>query len=130
MYLLKIYPNEGLCGKQMTDEELTAVIKVAHAAGKKVCAHLSSDKAIMESVQLGVDCMEHGYTLSEETAERMAKHSTYFVPTLREMEFLAECDMSKLGIIKAATSTSAELCGLQNVTGTLKAGMMDDFIVV
>lgn len=32
--------------------------------------------------------------------------------------------------IKAATSTGAELCGLQDVTGTLKPGLMGDFIVV
>ena len=50
--------------------------------------------------------------------------------TIREMELLTECGLSNLEAIKAATSTPAELCGLQNVTGTLKAGLMGDFIVV
>mgnify|MGYP002236237430 FL=1 len=74
--------NEGLCDMQMTDEEVKAVVDVAHRAGKKCFAHLSNDKAIRQSVLLGVDSVEHGYTLSEETAKLMAEHGTYFVPTI------------------------------------------------
>ena len=184
--------NEGLNDMQMTDDEVEAVVWVAHAANKKVCAHLSNDQAIRKSVELGIDCVEHGYTFSEETAKLMGEKGTYFVPTLcvtscpdyliqhgsprhqvmkgaeaakthmqgvkyaykhgvkicvgtdllpsdpvdgtnatiREMELLTECGLSNLEAIKAATSTPAELCGLQNVTGTLKAGLMGDFIVV
>lgn len=74
--------SEGLCDMQMTDEEVAAVVDVAHRAGKKVCAHLSNDKAIRRSVELGVDSIEHGYTLSEETAKLMAEKGSYFVPTV------------------------------------------------
>ena len=184
--------NEGLCDMQMTDEEVKAVVDVAHRAGKKCFAHLSNDKAIRQSVLLGVDSVEHGYTLSEETAKLMAEHGTYFVPTIsvsssddyllahgcpahqvekgreaakthrqgvtwahkhgvkicvgtdllpsdpvdgtnatvREIELLVQCGLSPMEAIKAATSTGAELCGLQDVTGTLKPGLMGDFIVV
>ena len=184
--------NEGLCDMQMTDEEVKAVVDVAHRAGKKCFAHLSNDKAIRQSVLLGVDSVEHGYTLSEETAKLMAEHGTYFVPTIsvsssddyllahgcpahqvekgreaakthrqgvtwahkhgvkicvgtdllpsdpvdgtnatvREIELLVQCGLSPMEAIKAATSTGAELCGLQDVTGTLKPGLMGDFMVV
>ena len=67
---------------QMTDDEVKAVVDVAHRAGKKCFAHLSNDKAIRQSVLLGVDSVEHGYTLSKETAELMAEHGTYYVPTI------------------------------------------------
>ena len=47
-----------------------------------------------------------------------------------EIELLVQCGLSPMEAIKAATSTGAELCGLQDVTGTLKPGLMGDFIVV
>ena len=50
--------------------------------------------------------------------------------TVREIELLVQCGLSPMEAIKAATSTGAELCGLQDVTGTLKPGLMGDFIVV
>lgn len=74
--------NEGMSDKQMTDDEIEAVVQVAHAAGKKVAAHLGGDKAIQDAVLLGVDSVEHAYYMSEETARIMADKGTYLVPTL------------------------------------------------
>lgn len=184
--------NEGLCDMQMTEEEVKAVVDVAHRAGKRCFAHLSNDKAIRDSVLMGVDSVEHGYTLSDETAKLMAEHGTFYVPTIsvsncedyllangcpehqvrkgreaakthrqsvvhahkhgvkicvgsdmlpsdptdgtnatvREIELLVECGLSPMEAITAATANGAELCGLQDVTGTLKPGLMGDFIVV
>ena len=50
--------------------------------------------------------------------------------TVREVELLVECGLTPMEAIKAATANGAELCGLQDVTGTLKPGLMGDFIVV
>lgn len=51
--------------------------------------------------------------------------------TVREIELLVQWRPGlRWEAIKAATSTGAELCGLQDVTGTLKPGLMGDFIVV
>jgi len=75
-------PGEGFTDKQMTDDEVSAVVDVAHMAGKKVVAHAGGDKPIQDAVRLGVDCIEHGYVLSEETAEKMAEAGTWLVPTL------------------------------------------------
>lgn len=74
--------HEGMADKQMTDEEILAVTETAHNAGKKVAAHLGGDKAIQDAIRLGVDSVEHAYTLSEETAIAMKKAGAYLVPTL------------------------------------------------
>ena len=73
---------EGMFDKHMTDEESRAACETAHMAGKLVCAHLSNDMAIRAAVDCGVDCVEHAYTLSQETAESMAEKGVYLVPTL------------------------------------------------
>jgi imidazolonepropionase-like amidohydrolase len=75
-------PGEGFADKQMTDDEVTAVVEVAHMAGKKVAAHTGGDKPIQDAVRLGVDCIEHGYIVSDETAKMMADAGTWLVPTL------------------------------------------------
>lgn len=75
-------PGESFTDKQMTDDEVTAVVEVAHMSGKRVAAHAGGDKPVQECVRLGVDCIEHGYVLSKATVELMAEMGTYLVPTL------------------------------------------------
>lgn len=75
-------PGEGFTDKQMTDDEVAAVVDVAHMAGKKVTSHTGGDKPIQDAVRLGVDCIEHGYVIGEETARLMADAGTWLVPTL------------------------------------------------
>lgn len=184
--------HEGMGDKQMTDEEIAAVVEVAHNAGKKVAAHLGGDKAIQDAIRLGVDSVEHAYTLSDETAHKLVEAGAYLVPTLsvtnctdylrghgspdfqirkleesaaehrrsiaravkagakicvgtdllpsdpidgtvatiREIELLTEVGLTPMQALKAATSNSAELCGVDDVTGTLEPGKAGDFIVV
>jgi imidazolonepropionase-like amidohydrolase len=74
--------HEGMADKQMTDEEIEAVIEVAHDAGKRVAAHLGGDKPIQEFVKLGGDSVEHAYNMEEETAYLMKEKGTFLVPTL------------------------------------------------
>jgi len=74
--------HEGMADKQMTDEEIAAVVEVAHGAGKKVAAHLGGNKPIQDAIRLGIDSVEHGYSMTDETCEMIAKNNKYFVPTL------------------------------------------------
>ncbi len=74
--------NEGMADKQMTDEEIEAVVDVAHSAGRRVAAHLGGDKPIQEFVKLGGDCVEHAYHMEEETAYLMKERGTFLVATL------------------------------------------------
>jgi imidazolonepropionase-like amidohydrolase len=188
--------HEGLCDRQVTNEEIEAVVWAVHAAGKKVCAHLSDDATIRDAVLIGLDSVEHGYAMSEETARIIADKGKFYTPTLAvssedsidymtkhgfpmrnfqkaataveghraavryahkhgvkvcvgtdmvpsdpvlrgtnatvlEMELInAHGDFSPLETIRAATATGAELCGLQDVTGTLKEGLEADIIAV
>lgn len=50
--------------------------------------------------------------------------------TVYEIEMLTEAGMTPLKAINAATGNAALLCGIDNLTGTLKAGKLADIIVV
>jgi imidazolonepropionase-like amidohydrolase len=67
---------------QLTLEEMTALVDEAHRLRKKVAAHCHGDHAAREAVEAGVDSIEHGSFLTEETLSMMKKHGTYLVPTL------------------------------------------------
>ena len=48
--------------------------------------------------------------------------------TFREVELLVEAGMANLDAIRAATLNSAELCGVDGITGTLEAGKEADIL--
>lgn len=66
---------------QLTPDELRAIIGEAHTWGRKVAAHSHGDLAARQAVEAGVDSIEHGSFLSDETLKLMKAKGTYLVPT-------------------------------------------------
>jgi len=62
-------------------DELKEAIKIAHDRGLKVTAHASDPMAGI-AVEEGIDCIEHGYNLTDETIRLMAEKGTFFCPTI------------------------------------------------
>ncbi|ANZ42928.1 hypothetical protein BBK82_21970 [Lentzea guizhouensis] len=69
-----------------TDDELEAAVKVAHAAGAKVTAHVFGEDALPGLINAGIDCIEHGTGLTDDTVALMAARGTALVPTLINIE--------------------------------------------
>jgi imidazolonepropionase-like amidohydrolase len=67
---------------QMTDEEIAAAVDEAHRLGKKTAAHAHGDLAARAAVKAGIDSIEHGSFLTDETLALMKTKGTYLVPTL------------------------------------------------
>ncbi|MGB0066585.1 MAG: amidohydrolase family protein, partial [Isosphaeraceae bacterium] len=67
---------------QLTAKEMIALIDEAHRLRKKVAAHCHGDRAARDAIMAGVDSIEHGSFLSEETLSLMKEKGTYLVPTL------------------------------------------------
>ena len=74
--------HEQITTPQLTRDEMAAAISTAHAWGRKVTAHAGPASVIAEAVELGLDCVEHGYELTPEVAALMAEHEVALVPTL------------------------------------------------
>ena len=73
-------------------DEIKAAIETAHSFGIPVTAH-PSEKAARIAVELGIDCIEHGYGLSNETIQLMAEKGTFYDPTIvcnLSAEYIAE----------------------------------------
>lgn len=68
--------------QQLTDAELRAIVETAHSLGRKVTAHAHGTDGINAAIRAGVDSIEHGSYLNEESLKLFKKHGTYLVPTL------------------------------------------------
>jgi imidazolonepropionase-like amidohydrolase len=66
---------------QLTPEELSAIITEAHNRGRKVAAHCHGDTAARLAIAAGVDSIEHGSFLTEDTLKLMKAKGVYLVPT-------------------------------------------------
>ncbi|MGC5011313.1 amidohydrolase family protein [Streptosporangium sp. DT93] len=87
--LIKIMISGGIAGEherietpQLFPDEMAAALRTAHAWGRRVTAHAGPASVIAEAVELGLDCVEHGYQLTPEVARKMADRGTALVPTL------------------------------------------------
>jgi imidazolonepropionase-like amidohydrolase len=68
------------------DDVLTAAIDAAHAAGARVTAHVFGEDALPGLINAGIDCIEHGTGLTDDTIALMVSHGTALVPTLINIE--------------------------------------------
>lgn len=75
-------PGGGIADGMMTREEIAAVVDIAKRNGVKVTAHSGSASATREAVELGVNCIEHGYFLDRPVLKLMKQHDVWFVPTM------------------------------------------------
>ncbi|HEV7427300.1 MAG TPA: amidohydrolase family protein [Thermoanaerobaculia bacterium] len=169
--------------------EIDALVAEAHAAGAKVAAHCSTDAAAKMAVIAGVDSLEHGLSISEETFRAMAAKGVVYVPTLlvfemwaadpdlfgegpspskeyldktvrehtasfqralktpvkiafgtdtfaktgtnaQELDSMVRAGMRPIDALRAATSVSAALLGVDDITGTIEPGKAADIIAV
>jgi len=62
-------------------DAVAAMVAAVHAAGGRVAAHVNTE-AVAELARAGVDSIEHGVAIEEETLRLMARAGTAWTPTL------------------------------------------------
>jgi imidazolonepropionase-like amidohydrolase len=66
--------------------ELKQLTLFAQGLGLRVMAHVSGDQAVKNSIFAGVDSIEHGYFMSQETLADLVSAGIAWVPTLAPVE--------------------------------------------
>ena len=69
-----------------SEDVLVAAVDAAHAEGARVTAHVFGEDALPGLINAGIDCIEHGTGLTEDTVAMMAARGTALVPTLINIE--------------------------------------------
>jgi len=71
----------------VSSSELDALVDEAHAHDFKVAAHAIGDAAVRMALDHGVDTIEHGYAITDETRKRLVDENALVVTTLCQMHF-------------------------------------------
>jgi imidazolonepropionase-like amidohydrolase len=168
-----------------TLDELRAIVDEAHRQHHKVASHAIALNGVHNSVEAGVDSVEHGNYIADADLKAMAQKGIYYVPTIYVGEYVAQgraaagakvwvdmikihgetfhralnagvkivfgtdvggfdwgidpaiefplmvkYGMSPIQAIRAATSTAAEMLGMQNDLGSIAPGKYADIVAV
>ncbi len=68
--------------QQFFEDELKAIMDTAHAMGRKVTAHAHGVNGINAALRAGVDSIEHGTYLDDESIRLFKRNNAYLVPTI------------------------------------------------
>jgi len=68
--------------QQFTTAELSAIVETAHQLGRRVSAHAHGLAGINAALRAGVDSIEHGSFLDDESIELFLEHGAFHTPTL------------------------------------------------
>lgn len=83
-------PNQRAGAPQFTVEEMTAGCEEAHKADKTVGAHAESDEGARNATLAGIDSVDHGHGVGEETMRLMLDRGTMLVPTVLTDKVIVE----------------------------------------
>jgi imidazolonepropionase-like amidohydrolase len=73
-----------------TMEELRAIVDEAHRQHHKVASHAMALNGVHNSVEAGVDSIEHGDYIAEADIKAMVQKGIYYVPTIYVGEYVAQ----------------------------------------
>jgi imidazolonepropionase-like amidohydrolase len=118
---LKIFTGGGVASEkdplhsvQFSAEEIQAAVATAAQWKTYVSAHAFTDESIMHAVENGVQVIEHGPLMTEESAILMAKKGTWLVPSVAA---ILDLDMENF---KKISSPETYAKGLALVDGVAK----------
>ncbi len=76
----------SVCGRvscaPLEGGEMARLVALAHERGFAVMAHVNGDRAIADALRAGVDSVEHGNFMSQETLRLLSDSGAVWVPTL------------------------------------------------
>ncbi len=95
--VIKFMPSGGVLSLsdpvdnvQLTQDEMNAIVSEAHAWNRKVAAHCHGDRAAKMAIAAGVDSIEHGSFLKDDTLQEMKRKHVYLVATLSAGAWVGE----------------------------------------
>jgi imidazolonepropionase-like amidohydrolase len=126
--LIKICATGGVLSKgddpqtsQYTLEEMRAIVADAHRLGRKVAAHAHGAQGILWATQAGVDSIEHGSYIDDDSIAEMKKDGTYLVPTLYLEDWLVE--KGNLPVFYKQKMTDTIVVAKKNIKHAMEAGV-------
>jgi imidazolonepropionase-like amidohydrolase len=114
----------GGLGRQMSDAEMTAIVDTAHSFGRKATAHAHGKDGIDAALRAGVDSIEHGSFIDEETVRLFKTANAALVPTLvAPIAALAQARRGDAPAPQLAKAEAAAAAHSLSIARAVKAGV-------
>lgn len=84
---IKLMPTSGVIGigpstnVQLSKDQIQAICDVGRAFDVPTCAHIMNYNALLQCLEAGLTCVEHGYDMDEKVAKIMVEQGTWYIPT-------------------------------------------------
>lgn len=101
-------PTDDVDVPQLTQAELDALVTAAHELRRKTAAHAHGNEGAKRAVLAGIDSIEHGTFVQDDTLRLMKERGTYLVPTLSVRSGIAETKFPPLVQKKADMAMAAQ----------------------
>lgn len=117
-------PSDPIGYQTFSVAELEAIVEVARSFGTYVAAHLYDDAAIVRALDCGIESIEHGNLMSDDTIARIAREGQVVVPTNITYDRLAK-DGASFGLPPESVAKIADVrdAGLACLEKLHKAGV-------
>lgn len=80
--LLDFEDHGRITGTPLSVAEVKEMVHIAHEEGMNVMSHTNGDYGVQAAVEAGVDSLEHGNYMNEDSLAMLAQSHTVWVPTL------------------------------------------------
>ena len=97
---------------QFTEDEIKTIVETAKDYGLTVAAHAHGAEGMKRAIRAGVNSIEHGTLMDDETIELFKKHGTWYVPTITAGESVAD-SAKKAGYYPEIVAAKARVIGAQ-----------------
>ena len=95
------FENHGkVTGTPLDKEEVKEMVHIAHEEGFAVMSHTNGVYGVQAAIEAGVDSVEHGNYIDEETISMLADSHTVWVPTAVTIRNLLGCGRYEDTVIK------------------------------
>ena len=103
------FNNHGkVTGVPLSKEEVKEMVHIAHEEGRAVMSHTNGVFGVQTAIEAGVNSVEHGNYIDEETIRMMASSDTVWVPTLVTVRNLKGCDRYEDAVLQPIIERAEE----------------------
>ena len=86
--LIKICADNIPNKTHLTKDEIKSIVNTAHSYNLTVTAHSVTNQSAWNSIEAGVDGIEHGFDLADSTLVKMAEKQIFLVPTENSKSYM------------------------------------------
>lgn len=103
--LLDFHDHGKITGTPLPEKEVKEMVHIAHEEGMAVMGHTNGVYGVRAAVEAGMDSIEHGNYMDEETIIMLGESETVWVPTLVTVRNLSGCGRYEEEVLRPIMET-------------------------